>query len=57
MNNSDYIKYDEEDGLPISYISKEDYIKKVNTIKGINTITDNRNTIIDNRRSLFEELY
>ena len=40
MNNSDYIKYDEEDGLPISYISKKDYIKKVNTIKGISTITD-----------------
>lgn len=36
--------------LPISYFSKEDYIKKVNTIKGINTITDNR-------RSLFKELY
>lgn len=50
MNNSDYIKYDEEDGLPISYISKEDYIKKVNTIKGINTITDTT-------KSLFEELY
>ena len=50
MNNSDYIKYDEEDGLPIFYISKEDYIKKVNTIKGINTITDTT-------KSLFEQLY
>lgn len=61
MSNSNYIKYDSEDGLPISYISKEDYITKANTIKGTTLyfIDDEPKctNVTDTYKSSLDELY
>lgn len=61
MNNSDYIKYDGE-GLPISYISKEQYITESNITKGTTLYFINNNepevtSITDSYKSSLDELY